>query len=51
MPKIVLIDPTDEHVKTVYAHFGLAVYLAQVLEHGLVNALVFVDLLPSGTCQ
>jgi|WetSurMetagenome_2_1015567.scaffolds.fasta_scaffold00300_15 hypothetical protein len=36
----------DEHVKTVYAHFGLAVYLSQVLEHGLVNALVFLDLLP-----
>ena len=40
-------DTTDEHFKTVYAHFGLAMYLAQVLEHGLVNALVYVDLLPS----
>lgn len=37
----------DEHVKTVYAHFGLALFLAQVLEHGLVNALVFAELLPS----
>ena len=37
----------DEHVKTVYAHFGLALFLAQVLEHGLVNALVFVALLPA----
>lgn len=36
----------DEHVKTVYAHFGLAIYFSQVLEHGLVNALVFIDLLP-----
>ncbi|MFH1674662.1 MAG: hypothetical protein ABIF87_14725 [Pseudomonadota bacterium] len=36
----------DEHVKTVYAHFGLAFYFAQVLEHGIVNMLVFVDLLP-----
>jgi len=36
----------DEHVKEVYAHFGLAVYFSQVLEHGLVNALVFSDLLP-----
>ena len=36
----------DEHVKAVYAHFGLAVYFSQVLEHGLVNALVFIDLLP-----
>lgn len=37
----------DEHVKTVYAHFGLAVYLAQVLEHGLANALMCAELLPS----
>lgn len=37
----------SEHSKTVYAHFGLAMFLAQVLEHGLVNALVFVELLPT----
>lgn len=36
----------DEHVKAVYAYFGLAIYFSQVLEHGLVNALVFLDLLP-----
>ena len=36
----------DEHVKEVYARFGLAVYFAQVLEHGLVNALVILDLIP-----
>lgn len=36
----------DEHVKTVYAHFGLAQYLAQVLEHGLANTLVYAELLP-----
>lgn len=36
----------DEHVKAVYAYFGLAIYFSQVLEHGLVNALVFIDLLP-----
>jgi len=40
-------DERDDHVKTVYAQFGLALYLTQVLEHGLVNALVFIDLLPS----
>ena len=34
----------DEHTKETYAHFGLAVYLAQVLEHGLVNALVILKL-------
>ena len=36
----------DEHVKTVYAHFGLAMYLAQCLEHGLANALIYLDLIP-----
>ena len=37
----------SEHVKEVYARFGLAVYYAQVLEHGLVNALLILDLVPS----
>lgn len=37
---------TDEHIKTVYTQFGLAVYLAQVLEHGLANALVSAELFP-----
>jgi hypothetical protein len=41
----------DEHVKTVYAHFGLAIYLSQVLEHGIVNAIVCVDLLPKRTVR
>lgn len=40
-------DQHSEHSKTVYAHFGLAMFLAQVLEHGLVNALGFVELLPT----
>jgi hypothetical protein len=39
-------DPADEHVKTVYAHYGVALYFAQCLEHGLANALVYVDLIP-----
>ena len=39
-------DPS-EHVKEIYAHFGLAIYLAQVLEHGLVIALVYADLMPN----
>ena len=30
----------DDLVRDVYAHFGLAMYLAQVLEHGIVNAMV-----------
>lgn len=43
------MDREDEHVKTVYANFGLAVYLGQVLEHGVVNALLVVDLAPRAT--
>lgn len=44
-----MITEHDEgqHVKEVYARFGLALYHAQVLEHGLVNSLVFLDLVPS----
>jgi hypothetical protein len=37
----------DLHHKEVYAYFGLAIYQAQVLEHGIVNALVYCDLIPS----
>jgi len=37
----------DIHTKEVYAHFGLAIYEAQVLEHGIVNSLVYCDLIPS----
>lgn len=40
------MDQEEEHVKIVYAHFGLAVYLGQVLEHGVINALLVVDLAP-----
>src|SRR5688572_27846814 len=36
-----------EHVKEVYARFGLAIYRAQVLEHALVNALTILNLIPS----
>jgi hypothetical protein len=35
-----VLDPHDDHVREVYAHFGLAVYAAQVLEHGVVNFVV-----------
>lgn len=37
----------DEQVKTVYAHFGLASYLSQVLEHGIVNSMAYFHLIPS----
>lgn len=40
-------DPLDEQVKEIYANFGLAIYHAQCLEHALVNALVFIDLIPN----
>jgi hypothetical protein len=40
-------DADEEQVKEVYARFGLAVYFAQVLEHGIVNAIVILDLIPS----
>ena len=36
----------DEQTKEVFAQFGLALYLAQVLEHGLVNAMIISELLP-----
>ncbi|UWX03484.1 hypothetical protein H1235_10165 [Pseudoxanthomonas sp. NC8] len=36
-----------EQVKEIYARFGLAIYQAQCLEHGLVNALVMLDLIPN----
>ena len=40
-------DLNGAHIKETYAHFGLAQYLAQVLEHGIVNALVYLELIPS----
>jgi len=36
----------SEHIKEVYAHFGLAIYLAQCVEHTIVNGLFYTDLLP-----
>ena len=33
------IDDENYHRREIYAQFGLAVYLAQVLEHGVVNML------------
>src|SRR5438034_11431655 len=35
---------TDEHIREVYAYFGLAAYFGQVLEHGIVNAMVILRL-------
>ena len=41
------MDDAEETTKEVYARFGLAMYYAQVLEHGLVNALVCLQQLPN----
>lgn len=37
----------DRHVREVYPRFGLAIHHAQVLEHGLVNCLAMLELIPS----
>lgn len=38
------MDYDDEQTRDVYAHYGLSMYLAQTLEHGIVNALVILRL-------
>ncbi len=38
------MDYDDEQTRDVYAYYGLAMYLAQTLEHGIVNALVILQL-------
>ena len=38
------MDFDSEQTRDVYAHYGLAMYLAQCLEHGIVNALVILRL-------
>ncbi|MBY4945231.1 hypothetical protein K6V92_01135 [Cupriavidus respiraculi] len=37
---------TGEGFKEVCAHYGAAMYFAQVLEHGIANSLLFIDLIP-----
>lgn len=37
----------DAQIREVYARFGLAMYMAQVLEHGMVNAVVVMKILPT----
>jgi hypothetical protein len=38
-------DPTGDEAKELYAHFGLAYYCSSVLEHGIANALLILELL------
>jgi hypothetical protein len=40
------LDEEGTQIRDVYAHYGLAMYLAQCLEHGIVLALVYTKLLP-----
>lgn len=45
------VDAKGVHVKEVFANFGLSIYAAQCLEHGLVNALIYLKLIPSKTLE
>jgi hypothetical protein len=38
----------DDLVRDVYAHFGLAIYKANVLEHGLTNAMLYANMTAGG---
>jgi hypothetical protein len=40
-------DFDDAQVREVYSRFGLAMFMAQVLEHGMVNALLVLRLMPT----
>jgi hypothetical protein len=37
----------DVQIREVYARYGLAMYQAQVLEHGMVNAVIIVRMMPT----
>lgn len=41
------LDDEEVQIREVYSRFGLAMYMAQVMEHGIVNALLVLSLLPS----
>lgn len=43
------MDDENYHTREVYAYFGLAVYHAQVLEHGVVNLLTIAKIFPDPT--
>lgn len=40
------LDPESEQIREVYAHYGLAMYLAQCLEQAIYVALLFFDHFP-----
>lgn len=39
-------DPESVLIREVYARYGLAMFMAQVLEHGIVNAMLAIKILP-----
>lgn len=45
IPASMANEPTSDEAKELYAHFGLAFYCSSVLEHGVANALLVLDLL------
>ena len=40
------LDPQPLQFKELCAYYGAAMHMAQVLEHGIVNALFFLDFMP-----
>ena len=38
-------EPSVDEAKDLYAHFGLAFYCSSVLEHGIANAILILELL------
>jgi hypothetical protein len=45
------IDPESWLTREVYAYFGLAMYTAQVLEHGMANLIAWTDLSSKGYAE
>lgn len=41
------MDDENYHTREVYANFGLAIYCAQVLKHGVVNLLTLAKISPN----
>jgi hypothetical protein len=45
------LDPESEHVREVYAHYGLAMYWAQCLEQSIFQHLLFFDHFPKAVAK
>lgn len=45
------IDDESYQMREVYAHFGVAVYMAQVLEHGVINLLAVTRVMSLASSQ